>query len=61
MDFVLIVYYFLDALPSNIPGVPLDRILDFSIDLKLWTKPISIPLYCMDLVRVKGSVVELVK
>ena len=47
MDSVPVVQEFLDVFPSNLPGVPPDRDIDFAINLEPGTKPISIPPYCM--------------
>ena len=41
------VQIFHDVLPSDIPGVPPDRDIDFAIDFEPGTKPISIPPYRM--------------
>ena len=46
-DCVQVVQEFPDVFPSDLPGVPPDRDIDFSIDLEPGTKPISIPPYCM--------------
>ena len=45
MDSVPVVQEFLDVFPSDLPGVPPDRDIDFAIDLEPGTKPISIPPY----------------
>ena len=37
------VQEFPDVFPSDLPGVPPDRDIDFAIDLEPGTKPISIP------------------
>ncbi|WMV25828.1 hypothetical protein MTR67_019213 [Solanum verrucosum] len=47
MDSVPMVREFLDVFPTNLPSVPLNRYIDFPIELKLDTKPISIPTYRM--------------
>ena len=47
MDSVPVVQEFLDVFPSDLPGVPPDRDIDFAIDLEPGTKPISIPPYRM--------------
>ena len=47
MDSVPVVQEFPDVFPSDLPGVPPDRDIDFAIDLEPGTKPISIPLYHM--------------
>ena len=47
MDSVPVVQEFLDVFPSDLPDVPPDRDIDFSIDLEPGTKPISIPPYRM--------------
>ena len=43
MDSVPMVQEFSDVFPSDLPGVPPDRNIDFAIDLEPGTKPISIP------------------
>ena len=53
MDSVPVVHEFLDVFPSNLPGVPPDRDIDFAIDLGPGTKPISIPPYHMALAEFK--------
>ena len=47
------VQEFLDVFPSDLPGVPPDRDIDFAIDLESGTKPISIPPYRMALTKLK--------
>ena len=47
MDSVPVVKEFPDVFPSDLPGVPPDRDIDFAIDLEPGTKPISIPPYSM--------------
>ena len=42
MDSVPVVHEFFDVFPSDLPSVPLDRDIDFAIDLEPGTKPISI-------------------
>ncbi|XP_015079684.1 uncharacterized protein LOC107023484 [Solanum pennellii] len=42
-DSVPVVQEFPDVFPSDFPGVPPDRDIDFAIDLEPGTKPISIP------------------
>ncbi|XP_070025792.1 uncharacterized protein [Nicotiana sylvestris] len=48
IDSVLIVREFADVFPFDLPGMPLDRNIDFCIDLDPGTQPISIPPYHMD-------------
>ena len=47
MDSVPVVQKFLDVFPSDLPSIPPDRDIDFSIDLEPGSKPISIPPYRM--------------
>ena len=47
MESVPMVQEFPDVFPSDLPGVPPDRDIDFAIDLEPGTKPISIPPYRM--------------
>lgn len=44
---------FLKVFLNDLPGIPLDREIDFGIDLILDTHPISIPLYRMALDKLK--------
>ena len=44
---VSIVHEFLDVFPTDFPGMPSDKDIDFCIDLDLGTLPISIPPYRM--------------
>ena len=43
IESILIVREFLDVFPANQPGMPLDKDIDFCIDLEPGTRPISIP------------------
>ena len=45
IESVLIVREFLDVFPSDLPGMPPDRDINFCIDLEPGTRPISIPPY----------------
>ena len=47
IESVSIVCEFLDVFPTDLPGMPPDRDIDFCIDLEPGTRPISIPLYRM--------------
>ena len=47
IESVSIVCEFLDVFPSDLPGMPPDRDIDFCIDLEPGTRPISIPPYRM--------------
>ncbi|XP_070049901.1 uncharacterized protein [Nicotiana tomentosiformis] len=47
IDSVLVVREFSDVFPSDLPGMPTDRDIDFYIDLAPGTQPISIPPYHM--------------
>ena len=47
------VQEFLDVFPSDLPGVPPDRDIDFAIHLEPGTKPICIPPYRMALAELK--------
>uniref|UniRef100_A0A1S4D5E4 CCHC-type domain-containing protein n=1 Tax=Nicotiana tabacum TaxID=4097 RepID=A0A1S4D5E4_TOBAC len=42
---VLVVREFPEVFPDDLPGLPLERIIDFGIDLMPGTQPISIPPY----------------
>lgn len=54
LDLVYTVHHFMDVLPTNLLGMPLDYDIDIFIYVKLITKSICIPLYRIDS-RVKGS------
>ncbi|XP_070010576.1 uncharacterized protein [Nicotiana sylvestris] len=43
IDSMPMVWEFYNVFPSDLPGMPLDRDIDFCIDLALGTQPISIP------------------
>ncbi|KAH0641849.1 hypothetical protein KY290_033468 [Solanum tuberosum] len=47
VDSVPVVREFADVFPTDLPGLPPDRDIDFAIDLELDTRPISIPPYRM--------------
>ncbi|XP_070013824.1 uncharacterized protein [Nicotiana sylvestris] len=47
IDSVPVVREFANVFPSNLPGMPPDRDIDFCIDLAPGTQPISIPPYHM--------------
>ncbi|XP_070035602.1 uncharacterized protein [Nicotiana tomentosiformis] len=59
IDSVPMVREFSDMFPSDLPGMPLDRDIDFCIDLAPGTQPISIPPYCMALRKMKEQLEEL--
>jgi len=46
-----VVEEFLDVFPEDLPGLPPDRVLEFSIDIILGTTPISKAPYRMALVE----------
>ena len=47
MNKVSIVCEYVDVFPEELPGLPLDREIEFCIDLVPGTAPISIPPYMM--------------
>lgn len=47
MDFIWVVYKFIDVFSIDFPGMPLDYNINFVIDVELGTMPISIPPYKM--------------
>ncbi|XP_070007971.1 uncharacterized protein [Nicotiana sylvestris] len=49
IDSVPVVREFADVFPSDLPGMPPDRDIDFCIDLSPGTKPVSTPPYRMAL------------
>ena len=60
MDEILVVREF----PDDITGLPLDKEVEFTIDLILWTEPISIPPYRMapaELREIKAQLEELLR
>ena len=62
MDEILVVREFPDAFPDDIAGLPLDREVEFTIDLIPGTEPISIPPYRMapvELRELKAQLEEL--
>ncbi|XP_070042460.1 uncharacterized protein [Nicotiana tomentosiformis] len=62
IDSVPVVQEFTDVFPTDFPGMPPDRDIDFGIDLVPGTQPISIPPYRMapaDLMELKEQLQEL--
>ncbi|XP_070048590.1 uncharacterized protein [Nicotiana tomentosiformis] len=53
IDLVPVVREFSDVFPSDLPGMPPDRDIDFCFDFAPDTQPISIPPYRMDLKEFK--------
>lgn len=53
MESILVVYKFIDMFPADLPGVPLDKNINFPINGEPDTKPISIPPYRMALTMLK--------
>ncbi|WMV33096.1 hypothetical protein MTR67_026481 [Solanum verrucosum] len=54
---------FKEVFPTDLPGMPPDREIDFCIDLEPGTRPISIPPYCMapvELRELKAQIQELI-
>ena len=63
IDSILVVWEFLDLFHYDIPNVPLGRDFDFTIDLDLGTKHISILLivFTTRAEGAKGSVAEILE
>ena len=62
IESVSIVREFFDVFPTDLPSMPVDRDIDFCIDLGLGTRPISIPPYRMapaELRELKAQLQEL--
>ncbi|XP_070013716.1 uncharacterized protein [Nicotiana sylvestris] len=59
IDSVLVVQEFADVFPSDLPGMPSDRDIDFYIDLAPGTQPVSIPPYRMAPKELKEQLEEL--
>ncbi|XP_070034824.1 uncharacterized protein [Nicotiana tomentosiformis] len=53
LEFVPVVNEFPEVFPDELPGIPLDREIDFGIDVMPGTRPISIPPYMMAPVELK--------
>lgn len=51
IDFIPIVFEFKEVFLIMFSGIPLDRDIDFCIDLEFYTRPIFIPPYHMALVE----------
>ena len=63
LEGVPVVRDFLDVFPDDLPGLPLEREIDFPIDLVLGTAPISLPPYRIapvELKELKARLQELV-
>ncbi|XP_070032741.1 uncharacterized protein [Nicotiana tomentosiformis] len=61
IDSLPVVWEFSDVFPSDLPGMPPDRDIDFSIDLAPGTQPISIPPYHMAPKELKKQLKELLE
>ena len=48
VESIYLVSKFKEVFPTNLPGMPLDRDVDFYIDFEPGTHPVYIPPYCMD-------------
>ncbi|WMV48268.1 hypothetical protein MTR67_041653, partial [Solanum verrucosum] len=62
IESIPVVSEFREVFPNDLPGMPLDRDINFCIDLKLGTRPISIPPYLMgpvELRELKAQIQEL--
>ena len=62
VDEILVVREFPDVFPDDIAGLPQEREVELTIDLTLWTEPISIPPYRMapaELRELKAQLEEL--
>ncbi|WMV49939.1 hypothetical protein MTR67_043324 [Solanum verrucosum] len=62
IGYIHIVSEFIEVLPDVLSGMPLDRNIDFCIDLEPDMRPISIPPYCMaptELRELKAQIQEL--
>lgn len=53
VESVLVVYDFPDVFPVDLPGLQLERDVDFTIEVKPGVKPLSIPLYRMSPTELK--------
>lgn len=53
IESILVVCELMDVFSTDLLGVLLDRDIDFAIDVKLSTKPTSIPLYHMAPAKLK--------
>jgi hypothetical protein len=49
LENLLVVRYFADVFPEELPGLPLERELEFTIDLKLGTESIARKPYRMSM------------
>jgi nitrogen regulatory protein PII-like uncharacterized protein len=59
---ILVVYEYADVFPDELPGMPLDRDIEFAIELQLGTTPISKRPYRMppiELAELKKQLQEL--
>ncbi|WMV19207.1 hypothetical protein MTR67_012592 [Solanum verrucosum] len=62
IESIYVVSEFRELFPTDLPGMPQDRAIDFCIDLEPCTHPISIPLYHMspiELRELKAQIQEL--
>ena len=59
LDDIPVVREFPDVFPEDLPGIPIDREIEFSIDLLPGTSPISKAPYWMALTELKEQLQEL--
>ena len=59
LEYILIVRDFSNVFPNDLPRLPLDREVEFTIDLVSGTTPISKVPYWMTLIELKESKVQL--
>ena len=59
LDSLLVVNEFVDVFPEDLPGLPPDREIEFSIDLQPGTTPISQAAYRMAPAELKELKVQL--
>ena len=59
VESVPIAREFTDVLPTDLPGLPPDRDIEFSIEVEPGTKPISIPPYRMAPIELKELSVQI--
>ena len=53
LDDIPVVREFLDVFPEDLPGIPIDREIEFSIEVLLGTSPISKAPYRMAPIELK--------
>ncbi|XP_028072845.1 uncharacterized protein LOC114275056 [Camellia sinensis] len=61
VDAIPVVQEFLDIFPEDLPGIPVDREIEFTIETQPGTEPISKAPYCMSMAKLKEMKTQLLE